>query len=59
MYCILMEDDNYIYYSEFSIPDLCKVHGKGLVFSKRNKILYEGWFLNNLLDIRGRIITKE
>jgi hypothetical protein len=36
---VLMEDEENIYFSELSL-DLAKIHGKGIVFNKNEKILY-------------------
>ncbi len=56
---ILMEDDDHnIYLSEVSKPDLCKIHGKCIVFNKNEQTLYEGWFNNDIRSGKGRLIDN-
>lgn len=54
---IWKENDKLIYYGETSLTNPGKMHGKGILIFKEEKLLFECWFLNNQRNGKGRRIT--
>jgi len=48
MTAVLMEDDDNLYYSELSFADFNNLNGKCLIFNKNNKVMFEGWIIDNI-----------